>query len=249
MTFQPNQTNWEPPDGLGYSSLRPVRLSGQGMVLAVMSIVFLLGGPAFGIFINPEIQRNKQRDRVLSEQGADATATIMRVWRDGGKNDTHMVSYRFTVDGRDIEGKSSMHRSAWVNLREGDSLAIRYVPTSPGINHPASGTSGAAPDWLPWLMVGVFVWPPFLFWAMIRRQSRLLSEGRPAPATVTKVRHAKQVIAYYEFALLSGQVMKGRSQVNRRSAVQPGAQACALYLPDNPRRNALYPLELVKLQK
>jgi hypothetical protein len=43
--------------------------------------------------------------------------------------------------------------------------------------------------------------------------------------------------------------MKGRSQIGRRSAVQPGAQACVLYLPDNPRRNALYPLELVKLQK
>jgi hypothetical protein len=218
-------------------------------VLAVMGVVFLLGGPAFGIFINHEIQREKQRDRILSDQGADTTATIVRVWREGGKNDTHMVSYSFTVDGREITGKASMRRITWIDLHEGDPLAIRYVPTSPDINHPASGASGSAPDWLPWMMVGVFVWPPFLFWALIRRESRLLSEGRPAPATVTQIRRAKKLIAYYEFTLLSGQVMKGRSQIGRRSRIEVGSPATVLYLPDNPRRNALYPLPLVKLQK
>lgn len=249
MSFQPNPTNWTPPDGLGFSSLRPVQLAAGGKALVGLSIVFLLLGPGLALFINNQIQRDKERDHLLAEQGATATATVVRVWRDSDKEGTHMVSYRFTAGDREITGKSKLYRAAWNNLRAGDPLAIRYLPLRPQVNHPAQRTPGPPPDWFPWLMVLMFIWPPFLFWAMIRRQSQLLAEGRPAPATVTQIRRAKEYIAYYEFPLLSGQIMKGRSQVNRRRAPQPGDQTCILYMPDNPKRSALYPLQLVKLQK
>ena len=160
-----------------------------------------------------------------------------------------MVSYRFHADGREIIGRSKLYRIAWAGLSAGDSLKVRYVPSDPSINHPAQPTPGPPPEWLPWMMAGIFIWPPFLFWAMIRRQARLLAEGRAAPATITQIRRAKQLIAYYEFPLLNGQIIKGRSQVSRRGKFEPGATACALYLPDNPKRNSLYPLDLVKLQK
>jgi hypothetical protein len=174
---------------------------------------------------------------------------VTRVWRESDKEGTHMVSYRFLADGREIIGRSQLYRIRWSSLSAGDSLPIRYLPTNPTVNHPVQPTPGPAPDWLPWMMAGIFFWPPFLFWAMIRRQARLLAEGRAAPATITQIRRAKQLVAYYEFPLLNGQVMKGRSQVSRRGKFEPGATACVLYLPDNPKRNALYPMDLVKLQK
>src|SRR5437763_15071702 len=39
MSFQESAKSWEPPEGLGYSSLRPVRLTGQGIALTVLAIV------------------------------------------------------------------------------------------------------------------------------------------------------------------------------------------------------------------
>jgi hypothetical protein len=249
MTFQSNTSSWQPPDGLGYSSARPVQLAAGGIVMAVVSVVFLIAGPTLAVVINRDIQRQNQRDRVLAEQGVETSATITRVWRESDKEGTHMVAYRFVSDGREVTGSSKLYRIAWSGLHSGDPLPIRYLPSDPSVNHPAQRTPGPAPDWIPWMFAGIFIWPPFLFWAMIRRQARLLAEGRPAPATITQIRRAKQLIAYYEFPLLNGQIMKGRSQVSRRAKFEPGATACALYLPDNPKRNALYPMELVKLQK
>ena len=63
------------------------------------------------------------------------------------------------------------------------------------------------------------------------------------------MRRAKQLVAYYEFKTMSGEVVKGRSQISRRAKLEPGAPVCVLYLPDNPRRSGLYPLELVKLDR
>jgi hypothetical protein len=249
MSFESDPANWTPPEGLGYSSARPVELATGGKVLVGLGILFLILGPTIALVVENKIRSERQRDRRLADQGADATATLIRVWRESDKERTHMVSYSFTADGREFTGQSKLYREAWSNLHPGDPLPIRYLPLHPDVNHPAQRTPGPPPDWFPWFMGGIFIWPPFLFWAMISRQSRLLAEGRPAPATITQIRRAKQLIASYEFKLLSGGVMKGRSQVGRRTSLTPGAQACVLYLPDNPRRNALYPLELVRLQK
>ena len=41
--------NWTPPDGLGYSSLRPVQLTGAGIALLVVAGAMLLGAVAAGI--------------------------------------------------------------------------------------------------------------------------------------------------------------------------------------------------------
>jgi hypothetical protein len=244
-----NTANWQPPDGLGYSSSRPVQLAPGGWALAVMAVVFFIAGPTLGLVLNHQIQRENERNRLLTEQGVETDATVTRAWRESDKEGTHMVSYRFLVDGREFTGQSKLYRVDWRELHSGDTLRVRYAPSDPAVNHPLLRTPGPAPEWLPWMMAGIFIWPPFLFWALIRRQARLLGEGRAAPATITQIRRAKQLIAYYEFPLLNGQIIKGRSQVSRRGKFEPGATACALYLPDNPRRNGLYPLDLVKLQK
>jgi hypothetical protein len=249
VSFESNPANWTPPDGLGYSSSRAVQLATGGKALVGLSVFFLILGPVLATVLGNQIRHERERDRQLADQGADAAATVVRAWRASDKEAAHMVSYRFTVDGREVTGQSKLYRDGWSAIHAGDALPIRYLPLHPEVNRPAQRRPGPPPDWFPWVMALMFIWPPFLFWALIRRQSQLLAEGRPAPATITQIRRAKQLIANYEFKLLSGEVMKGRSQIRRGTPAESGAQACVLYLPDNPRRNALYPLELVKLQK
>ena len=249
MTPQSNPTKWQPPDGLGYSSLRPVRLTTQGIAVTVAGMMFLLGGPVLSYVVASQIQREQRREDLLTRQGVETTAVITRVWRTGGEDDRHMVSYRFTADQREWTGEVSAPRRIWTGLHGGASLPILYVPGQPRVNHPAQWPSSHAPNWLPWLLLGIFSGPAFLIWGFIRRQERLLSEGRPAPGVITRLKRTdKQAVAYYDFTLLSGQVMKGKSSAGRR-APGVGSQVCVLYSPDNPRRNAIYPLQLVKLER
>ena len=60
---------WQAPDGLGYSSLRPVRLTGAGRALQVCALAMLLGGMAAGFFLNRESLRQNTEARLLADQG------------------------------------------------------------------------------------------------------------------------------------------------------------------------------------
>ena len=89
--------------------------------------------------------------------------------------------------------------------------------------------------------------PAFLLPIPVRREVRLLAEGRPAPGRVTGFKKADEAFrVQYEFRLLNGALAKGK--VNRSKPPVVGAPLCVLYDPENPRRNALYPLSLVRLE-
>jgi len=62
---------------------------------------------------------------------------------------------------------------------------------------------------------------------------------------VTGHRRTKDgTILRYEFVLLNGATARGAA---RADVLAIGSQVCVLYDPENPRRNAPYPLTLVKL--
>lgn len=127
MTQQSNPTNWRPPDGLGYSSLRPVRLTAQGIAMLVAGAIFLLSGPVLSYVIANQIRHVQQRDALLARQGVETTAEIIRLWRTGGEDDRHMVSYRFTAADRQWTNQVSVPRRIWSGLRTGAPLPIRYL--------------------------------------------------------------------------------------------------------------------------
>jgi uncharacterized protein DUF3592 len=249
MSFQQNPSNWEPPDGLGYSSLRPVRLSGQGRAMVVISAVMLAAWPVLGLFLDSRAVRERDERQHLVSEGRETDAVITRVWRSGKDDADHMVAYRFTAAGEEIQGRSSAPARIWRNLEPGGSLPVRYVPSNPKINHPAEWRGAVLPRWLPLVLMPPFWIPAVMFTVLIRRQMRLLSEGRPAPGTITGVkRRDKTMLVTYEFRVLSGAIVKGKSSAGRRPPIT-GSAVCVLYDPENPRHNALYPLQLVRLQR
>src|SRR5438034_182702 len=172
MSFQQNPIDWQPPDGLGYSSLRPVRLTGSGIAFAAVGVMFLIGGPVLCLFMSTVSRKQEERQTLLREQGVDATAVITRVWRDGGKDDRHMVAYRFPVADGELESRASAPRRIWTGLHTGAPLAIRYLPGQPDVNHPAEWESSRMPGWLPWFIGPMLMWPGVLFWYLIRCESR-----------------------------------------------------------------------------
>jgi len=241
------QPSWQPPNELRSLGPRDVRLNGRGIVIVCLTIVFLIAGPLLQSFIARELQRQSTRVQLLAENGTAVTASVVRLWHGSDKSHTPMVSYRFDTGREVVLGQSALVSSAWDSLHPGDSFAVRYLSTSPRINAPAEGTPAPAPVWISWMPLIGFLVAPAIFAVMIRKQWRLLANGAPAAGTVTKVQRRKQLYVSYDFKLPSGEVFNGRSGASWKNPPQPGDRICILYDPDNPRRNNVYPPELVRL--
>jgi hypothetical protein len=124
---------------------------------------------------------------------------------------------------------------------------VRYVPSQPTLNHPEEWPSSVLPMAVPPLAaLGVLI-PAALMFFSIRRQKGMLENGRPAPGRITQLKQAPkgQTLQHYEFVTLSGSVLQGRTQTGSKPA-PVGALVTVIYDPDNPRRNTLYPMCMVK---
>lgn len=239
--------HWTPPDSLGYSSLRPVRLTGQGRALILVTVALVIGAVVLGVFLGGVARRLTDEQRLLRTEGIPADATVTRAWIDAGKERQHWIAYRFEYAGRGYTHRVETPRKIWRGLSKGATVPVRFVPTQPSINHPIAWDAPAFPLWLAGLLAGTLAALSLLLPIPVRRQTRLLAEGRPAPGRVTGFKKTDKAIqVQYEFRLLSGAIAKGKTNASKPPL--EGSPLCVLYDPENPRRNALYPLSLVRLE-
>ena len=250
LTLEEIARNWKPPDSLGYSSLRPVRLARGGVALAALIAAFTIGGFVLGAVLAGRSRSQASDRELLNDQGLLTDATVLRVWRSGGEDSTRRVRYRLEVQGREFVSSPSVPRRIWDTLKVGSTIPVRYLPADPAINHPADWDVRVTPWWLAFLVPAMFGGLAWIMALLIRRQWRLLGEGRPAPGIVTGLKKSdKAVSVLYQFRLLSGAIHKGRGATGTSKSVPAvGAVVCVLYDPENPRRNSLYPLSLVRLE-
>lgn len=243
------QRHWTPPRELAASSPRSVRLTRAGIALIVLAAVMFLGGIALGIVIKTAGNRQKSERDQLSQQGREVQGIITRLWRTTDKESRNMVAYQFDFDGHIYRKSVEASRRVWKTLVLGAPLAIRFVPSNPVLNRPRDWARDPMPDWPPFLIGLLFAGLAALFVFFVRRQMHLLSDGRPAPGVVTHYSDAQhgQKNVHYEFPLMSGSIAKGSSGPSRKPPAI-GETLCVIYDRDNPRRNAAYPLELVKLE-
>jgi len=244
--------HWNPPDGLGYSSLRPVRLTGAGRALQVCAIVMLLAGMVAGFFLDRASRRQNTEARLLAEHGVRTAAQITRVWRTGGSGKNrnaearNRLSYTFEHDGQRYSHSTQAPYNIWRNLQAGQNLEVRYVAERPEISHPVDWGGRPLASWAAYLVGGLLMITAPLFLLPLRRQYMLLAEGRPTPGRITEIKKTdKTMLVKFEFLLLNGATCRGKSQVGKA----PKDPLCVLYEPDNPRRYALYPMSLVKLDR
>jgi hypothetical protein len=242
-----SNNRWEPPDGLGYSRMREIRLTGGGIALLALAMLLGLGGVVAGIALHRQAARETETAILLDAQGVRAEATVTRVWKSGGKSPQGWASYQFTHGGAIYEKRLKPPRNVWGRLREGDTLPIRFLPSDPSVNHPEDWSDRPMPPWLPYLIAALLIVTGGLLAAVVQRQTRLLAEGQPALGVIVRHKRADhgQTALYYEFRQLSGAVAQGRSV--KKTAIPIGEQVCIIYNPDNPKRNAMYPLPLVRL--
>jgi hypothetical protein len=238
--------HWTPPDGLQVCRSRQVRWTVAGKTVFALAVVFFVGALAGGVALGVLASRQADEQRLLRNQGVDTQGHVARLWRSGEHGDERWAAYRFTVQGRAYQGRAELQHAIWKNLQVGSDLAVRYLPSNPAASYPLGREPGPMPLWVPWLVAAALAAMGGLFTLPLRRQRWLLAEGRPAPAVVTRhTKTDKGTLVHYEFALLSGSIAKGKSGLTRKPTAI-GAALCVFYDPDNPRRNAPYPLPLVE---
>jgi hypothetical protein len=241
------------PPGLYRSRPRPTRLSAAGRVLAGVAIALCLAAPAVGIGLNRMAAAEYADRKALLELGVVTEGVVTRLKRESKEDKRAMVYYRFEADGRTVEDRAKIPFRLWSTLSVGSALPIRYLAGESKLNVP----DGVIPSVMP-LTLGFFIGPLLLVIAVIcgvglKKQHGLLSEGRAALATITKVKkHRGQHGSYYQvgytFALLNGAEQTGSIHVTAKPP-EVTSSIVVLYDAENPRRSRPYPLSLVQLSE
>jgi hypothetical protein len=230
---------------------RPVRLNGSGWVVAIVGVLLAAGSPVGGIWLYSAGVRNRDLRRSIEAQGIPAGAVVAGLSRTRGEHPKYIVSYRYPAGERFYNGRGSIRRAEWAKLQIGSGLTVRYLPSNPA----RSWVLGYEPrQILFWvgpvvaLSLAFFAW---IAWNELRKQWMLLSEGRPAEARVVgskKILHSHGRANHnvrYEFRLMSGAMSTGKYGT-QKSPPEAGTTIRIVYDPDNPKRNAPYPLSLVR---
>ncbi len=241
--------HWAPPPALAASTPRTVVLAGGGVAVVVLAGLLFVGAVAAIVGLET-VARNQAEDRrQLREQGREAEATITRHWREGNKENRPMVAYEFDWEGRTYSGRTHLPLRVWKTLDAGSPFAVRFLPADPARNRSRDWEPSVLPVWFPFLVGALLAAIGMLLVYLVRRQTNLLREGRPAPGVVTRYSQAphNKKNVHYEFRLLSGGIAKRKSGPTRRVLPAIGATVCVVYDRDNPRHSALYPMDLARL--
>jgi len=248
-----------PPDELGHSLPRPVRLTGGGRWIFAAATLLVLGGIAEGIegtMAGRRIDAAAGREAArMATQGLETQAAVTRLWEVRGRFHSYYVAYRYTVTRQAYEGHNLIAWQHWRSLQVGAPIAVRYLASDPTYVYPAADPPTHSPAWEFPLMVSTAfaVVGAWLLW-MLWRQSYLLANGDTAPAAVTRcvaTPTGRGGVTYrytYEFRLPGGGTRQETLYTSLSDGKPPdeGSVICILYLPNNPRRNRPYPLDFVK---
>lgn len=248
------QRQWTPPRGLDRARPREVCLTGAGKALVVLAGALMIAALAVGILLEVAARAQAEKRRVWDEQAVSTQGRVTRLWqRRQGENPRLWMAYEFSANRRTYGGNARISRPLWNSLEVGAAVPVRYIPSRPDVNHPFSQSPDTMPRFLPYviaLVLGGLCWLCCFF---VRRERRLLAEGRPAVAIIIghsrmhRSSHGGEVgkVAYYQFAQLSGALAKGETGP-RKEPPAIGSTIPILYDPENPGRNSPYPFSLVR---
>jgi hypothetical protein len=237
QSFDPATQSILPPELTAGPIARQVRLVGTALIIPILMIVVFTGIPTYKVVTNTH-----HRD-ALRQNSGETMAEIKDAWH-AGRGNVPTVSYTFSLDGAAFSGEATVPEQLFPTLHQGDSLAVRYVPSDPSISHPADW------EWVPttwdFLMPFFFVPITVFYGYLLRSQHRLATQGIAAAATVTDCSSTRNgLIVKYDFQTEDGRPFHGSgSSPDRKEA---GTRICILYLPDNPRRSNTYPLSFYRI--
>jgi hypothetical protein len=241
------------PPELERSAPRDVGLTAGGRALIVLAWLLAAAAVGAGVALHLEARRQSDTSSDFDRRSVTASAVVDRVWRKSGDGKPAYAAFHFDANGTRINGEARMQLSAWRQLRTGSTVAVRYQPDNPRQFLLAGQRRSRMPLVVPYVVSSILTAMALLCWVPVRWQRRLLSEGRPARAVVTKVKQNKgshgetHRAIVYQFRVLAGTIATGKATATK--AAEVGATISVVYDPERPVRNRPYPFSLVTLNR
>lgn len=256
MSADNRNQSWNCPQELDRPLPRPVCLTGIGIYYCVMGLACIITGAVLTAQLCiPELHRQAENDsltRSLTAEGSETEATVTRLWSALGRD---RVNYDYTVDGQGYHSGSYIASQHWQQLQVGSPLAIRYLPSDPTKTCPEADPPNSGNNWsivLPMtcLPLGFMSLFAVTFSSFVWPQFRLLARGKPACGVVTRCKEGSRrrmsgYFWYYDFPLADGSQCQGKDFFRQPAA--EGTIVTVLYDPNESLRNALYPMETVRM--
>jgi hypothetical protein len=239
--------NWTPPPELRALPPRVASMAAPAVFVAIMRWMLLLGAIPLLLLFRSQNVRTVKDTEALHRDGREVNGNIVRRWTTD-KGDTNMVSYAFSANGAQFTGESSVPGRLWADVRNSRVLPLRYLPADPKVNHPLAWDEDPDPPWVAFILPAILVLVGVGLTILLTVFRKVTAEGLPAPGVVTKCVSVKGGwMVSYQFRTQEKEVRGGSSQFNRRLEV--GTPVCVLYLPQNPRRNHVYPNGMYRVKQ
>jgi hypothetical protein len=250
--FRENPKFWEPPIELQRSTPRDVQLSRAGRAVVLLMIVLVAAATAGSLLLASRASEDEHRWAAWQKEAVAASGEVTQIRKRGrGSDSKYYVDYGYRAVDRDFSGTAMVRSREGRALKQGDTVSVFFRRSEPS----QSWLSGHEPRGVPWwsaLLIGMALLAPIPILAfVIRRQRRLLEEGRPALATVTALKkvssqHGAHYTVRYEFVTTSGSRRAGKYTAQRRSPIV-GDSLIVVYHPDE-EWSSRYPLSMVKVR-
>jgi hypothetical protein len=225
-------------------------LGGMMMVIAAALVVIGIWG---GLELGRRAETAGRRVGLFASERVVTAGDVIQLRKRGGGNNHRITAhYRYAVRGTELTGQTTLRRDEREKYEVGSPVAVWYLPSEPE----ASWLDGYAPrpeaSWPATVVpLGCGVSAMALILA-VRRQSNLLTHGRPAMATVTKVEKKKSDKGtfwrvHYEWTTMSGATRSGRYNHSKKDAPAIGTLIPIVYDRDNTFRHSKYPMPFVRI--
>jgi hypothetical protein len=241
------------PPALLQSTPRRVTVNTLGGMLMLIAS----GLVVIGIWGGIELTRSAETaNRHVSLYGSERIVTageVTQLRRRGGDDDHRITAYyRYMARGRVLTGQTTLRRADHVQYEVGSQVAVWYLATEPEANWLDGYSPRPEVSWpgtvVP-LACGVSAMA-LLF--AVRRQSKLLTDGRPAMATITKVEkkgsdHGTTWLVHYSWTTISGATRTGKYHYEKKPAPAVGTMIPVVYDRDDTFRHGRYPMSFVRI--
>lgn len=234
------RTNLDVPLDLSGPLPRTIRLSESSRLfpIAIVSVMVLT---IVGCLWYCKHAVHEMRERAaLSRDGVEVRGKIIEIHRAGRGPD--VVHYAFTVNDVTFSGTNDVPPKLMRSLQTSNSIILRYIPSNPNVNHPEAWEWSLASEWPVIFMLLGFVLVSCAGCISFFRQRQVAAYGNSVVGTVTKcqMNGRGQIRIRYEFQTKTGAPFTGTSYSAIRQEI--GTSVWILYLPQNPKRNLLYPV-------
>lgn len=227
---------------------RKVRMSGTGWANIIAVMAFLGLAAAWTFYIYGKSMPVLKVRSTLRIGASESMGQITKEWT-SGRNSTQHISYAFDVAGNIYTGDSTVPDAIWKQLKNDSEVKIDYLPTDPTINHPGGWEESTWSIWSPLMVALAPALGGFSLIMKLRSQRRLAVAGLPAQGHITELTKGNRggFMMKYEFRTEAGDLVGGGYGGDR--TLEIGSAVCVLYLPAQPHRNQIYPIETFQVDQ